>query len=318
MVVGGGVYVTIIEQPEEKDRLAKAEQVAKSKQVELTSLMADASQSQEIAEQVERRWKSRYKEIPKILVSESVISFLNESTKTGFQPFNITYEDQIHAPSFSKYVFSISGRGKMRALYNLIWSIENSSQFYRIAELELDHFDLITTDQKTSRQKLQVMVNFSFQLDAYFGGAEGLSASDMLVDEFDGSGLNVSLSMRDISQVPPGILPPRQLAENPFLPLIMDNIPPNTDGLMEVDHATLVSIVGPQAVFDMGDDQFVTLERGDRVYLGVISEIDPRLGIVRARLNKGGIIDDVEFFLDTGDRYRQAAGRTRLTPSNPY
>jgi len=70
LVIGGGVYVTFFEQPEERERLEKAEQVAKSKQVELTSLIADAAQSQGQAEQVERRWKSRYKEIPQVLVSE--------------------------------------------------------------------------------------------------------------------------------------------------------------------------------------------------------------------------------------------------------
>jgi len=318
LVIGGGVYVTFFEQPEERERLEKAEQVAKSKQVELTSLIADAAQSQGQAEQVERRWKSRYKEIPQVLVSESVIAFLNNNTTSGFQPFDISYKDHIQGKSFSKYVFNISGRGKMRALYKLIWSIENNRQFYRIADLELDHFDLISTDRKTEREKLQVMVNFTFELDAYYGGAEGLSASDMVAENADGTGLNVSLSMRDISQVPPGILPPRQLAENPFLPLIMENIPPNTAGLMGVDHVTLVSIVGAQAVFDVGEGEFVTLERGDAVYLGTITEVDPRLGLVRARLNKGGIVDDVEFYLDTGDRYRQAAGNSRLTPSNPY
>lgn len=318
LVIGGGVYVTFFEQPAEKERLERAEQVAKSKQVELTSLIASAAQSQQQAEQIERKWKSRYKEIPQILVSESVISFLNKTTKTGFQPFDIAFSDHIQSESFSKYVFRISGRGKMRALYNLIWSIENNRQFYRIANLELDHFDLITTDRETSREKLQVMVNFRFQLDAYYGGAEGLSASDVVDMELDGSGLNVPLPMRDISQVPPGILPPRQLAENPFLPLIMDKIPPNTNDLMDVDKAVLVSIVGAQAVFDIGGGNFATVERGDEIYLGTITEIDPRLGFVRARLNKGGIIDDVEFYLDTGDRYRHAVGASRLMPANPY
>lgn len=318
VVTGGGVFVTFFEQPEERDRLEKAEQVAKSKQVELTTLIANAARTQQQAELVERRWKSRYKEIPQTLVSESVIAFLNENTKSGFQPFDISYSDHVDGDSFNKHVFDISGRGIMSALYNLIWSIENNKQFYRVSNLDLDHFDLITTDRKTSRDRLQVMVNFSFELEAYYGGAEGLSASDLVDYDRDGMGLNIPLPMRDISLVPPGILPPRRLAENPFLPLIMENIPPNTEGLMEVDRVSLVSIVGSTAVFEKSGQEFITLEVGDKVYLGHITEIDPRLGFVRARLNKGGIIDDIEFFLDTGDRFRQAAGSSRLSPSNPY
>ena len=317
LVVGGGVFVTFIEQPEERERLQKAEQVAKSKQVELSSLIADAARTQSQAEEVERRWKSRYKEIPQTLVSESVIAFLNETTKSGFQPFDISFSNHIQGKSFSKYIFDISGRGTMGALYNLIWQIENNRQFYRISNLELDHFDLITTDKKTSRDRLRVMVSFDFELEAYYGGAEGLSASDVVAHEIDGNGLNVPVAPRSLADVPDGILPPMRLAENPFLPLIMENLPPNTKGLLEVDRATLVSIVGSQAVFDVADE-FITLEVGDEVYLGRITEVDPRQGLVRARLNKGGIIDDVEFYLETGDRFRQAAGSSRLSPSNPY
>ncbi len=317
LVVGGGVYVTFIEQPEEQERLQKAEQVAKSKRVELASLIADAAHTQTQAEEVERRWKSRYKEIPQTLVSESVISFLNETTKSGFQPFDISFSDHVTGTSFSKYVFKISGRGTMAALYNLIWQIENNRQFYRIADLSLDHFDLITTDKKTDRDRLTVMVSFDFELEAYYGGAEGLSASDLVDHGVDGNGVHVPVAARSLSDVPDGILPPRRLAENPFFPLIMDNLPPNTKGLMEVDSATLISIVGTQAVFNVAGE-FVSLEIGDEVYLGHITEVDPRKGLVRARLNKGGIIDDVEFQLDTSDRYRQAAGSSRLSPSNPY
>ena len=317
LVTGGGVYVTFFKQPEERARLEKAEQVAKSKQVELTTLIAEAARSEDQAEQVERRWKSRYKEIPHTLVSEAVIAFLNENTKSGFQPFDISFDRHERGTSFSKYVFNISGRGQMGSLYNLIWQIENNRQFYRIADLELDHFDLLTTDPDTERKKLHVMVSFDFQLEAYYGGKEGLSATDVLELESDELGLNTPLPMKDISQVPAGILPPRRMAENPFYPLILDNIPPNTRGLLDTDKAKLVSIVGSEAVFEE-EEQFVTLKLGDEVYLGHVTEIDPRLGLVRARLNKGGIVDEVEFYLDTGDRFRQAAGASRLSPSNPY
>jgi len=317
LVVGGGVYVTFVEQPEERERLEKAEQVAKSKQVELTTLIAEAGRSQNQAEEVERRWKARYKEIPQTLVSEAVIAFLNDNTKAGFQPFDIAFADHIQGESFSKYVFDISGRGQMSSLYNLIWQIENNRQFYRISDLTLDHFDLITTNPDTEREQLRVMVSFDFSLEAYYGGAEGLSASDVIEEEMDAMGLGVPLPMRDISQVPPGILPPRRLAENPFYPLIMDQLPPNTEGLMETDKADLVSILGDEAVFTV-KDEFIKLKVGDDVYLGRVTEIDPRLGLVRARLNKGGIVDEVEWYLETGDRFRQAAGASRLSPSNPY
>jgi hypothetical protein len=68
------------------------------------------------------------------------------------------------------------------------------------------------------------------------------------------------------------------------------------------------------AVFSL-DDQLVSLGVGDPVYLGQIVSVDPREGRVIARLNKGGIIDEIEMVLDTGERFRQAVGPVQLSPS---
>jgi hypothetical protein len=53
---------------------------------------------------------------------------------------------------------------------------------------------------------------------------------------------------------------------------------------------------------------------GDNIYLGQIIEVDPIEGRVRARLNKGGIIDEVEIYLQSGDRSRQAQGSVQRSP----
>ncbi len=316
LVTGGGVYLTFFEQPEEMERLKKAEQLAKSKQVEMEGLMLEVTSSEDEVDQVMRRWRSRYKIIPADLVSEEVISYLNKKTRTGFNPFDIVFRQMTTGPSFNKYIFEVTGRGNFNKLYDLIWSVENERRFYRISNLELSHFDLISTDQETNRDKLEILVSFSFVLDAYFGGAAGLSAGDDFGGAFSSEN-GVLTPLPDLSQLPPGILPTRRTSLNPFLPLILDQIPPNTLGLLEIDKADLVSIVGGEAVFETKDG-FVSLAVGDNVYLGQITEIDPREGLVRARLNKGGIIDEIEIYLDTEEQFRQAQGALNLTPSNPY
>lgn len=316
LVAGGGVYLTFVDQPKEMDRLRKAEQLAKSKQAEMQGLMLEVTSSEDEVEQVMRRWRSRYKIIPADLVSEEVISYLNMKTRTGFNPFDIVFREMITSSSFNKYIFEVTGRGNFNKLYDLIWSIENERRLYTIRNLELSHFDLISTDQETNRDKLEILVSFSFSIEAYFGGAAGLSATDDFEGAFRGEN-GVLSPLPDLSQLPPGILPTRRTSLNPFLPLILDNIPPNTLGLLEIDNADLISIVGGEAVFQT-KDSFVSLAVGDHVYLGQITEIDPRKGLVRARLNKGGIIDEIEIHLDTEAQFRQAQGALNLTPSNPY
>ncbi|MCH8121852.1 MAG: hypothetical protein IH853_01890 [Bacteroidetes bacterium] len=317
LVAGGGIWITYFKQEGEMKRLQKAEQLAKSKQAELDGLMLEVTASKTEVDQVMRRWRSRYKVIPTTLVSEEVIAYLNKKTRVGFNPFDVVFRDMSSEPSFKKYIFEITGRGRFNSLYDLIWSIENERRFYRIRNLELSHFDLITTDPDTNRDKMEVMVSFSFVLEAYYGGAAGLSAQDDLRGTGIGQEGGIPTPLPDLSQLPPGILPTRRTALNPFLPLILDQIPPNTLGLLEIEQANLISIVGDQAVFETKDG-FVSLALGDHVYLGQITEIDPRQGRVRARLNKGGIIDEIEIFLDTEEQFRQALGPMKLTPSNPY
>lgn len=315
LVAGGGIWLTFFEQPEEMDRLKKAEQLAKSKQAEMEGLMLEVTASEAEVDQVMRRWRARYKVIPSDLVSEEVISYLNSKTRTGFNPFDIVFREMISGSSFNKYIFEVTGRGNFNKLYDLIWSVENERRFYRINSLELSHFDLISTDPDTNRDKLQILVSFSFIIEAYFGGSAGLSATDDIEGAFSEDGLASPLP--DLSQLPPGVLPTRRTALNPFLPLILDNIPPNSLGLPELDQADLISIVGGEAVFETKDG-FISLAVGDDVYLGQITEIDPREGVVRARLNKGGIIDEIEIHLDTEAQFRQAQGALDLAPSNPY
>jgi hypothetical protein len=75
----------------------------------------------------------------------------------------------------------------------------------------------------------------------------------------------------------------------------------------------LVSIIGGKAVFREGDN-FRAVGVGEDVYLGQIVEVDPTEGRVQARLNKGGIIDSIELYLQSGEQFRQALGSIRKAP----
>lgn len=316
LVVGAGVYVTYVRQPAELQRLKKAEEVARMKRAEVKELLVAYARSKEEAVQVARRWDSRYKAVPDTLTSPEVVGYLNDLTRRGFETFDISVEGTQAHKSYGYYTVRATGRGYFSHLYEFIWKVENNRAFYAVQGLTLSHIDLITQNEETGRERLQVMVAFSMDLRAYYGGPEGISGPGRAwrpVGEGD------ELQKRAGGQLPP--VPSSVLADadpdiNPFFPGIMEQVPPNTKDLLNIEKARLTSIVGGQAVFK--DEQGLhQVGVGDDIYLGQVTRIDPFEGRVTAVLNRGGLIEEVERTLQTSaDAYRRAMGPNELVPSS--
>ena len=314
LIAAGGVYWTYFEQPKELERLEKAEKVSKLRHAEVTSLLAEEAASAKMAEEMVDKWRARYKIIPTELTTPNIVAYLNALTATGFKNFDVALAGNKPGRDFNTYTFRVNGRGYYTSLYKFIWEIENNRNFYAIRNLALENIDLITADEETGNQKMQVMVSFRFDVDAFYGGMEGLSASNTGLDGImESDALPAAHSDRERPPVPSYVLPEMRPIANPFYPLILDELPPNTYGHLEIDKAVLVSIIGDQAVF-LWEDEYVTLSVGDPVYLGEIIIVDPTADRVVVRLNRGGIIDEIELGLQTGERYRQALGSVRLAP----
>lgn len=302
VITGTGIYLTFIRQPDQLEYLRKAEQVARMKNAELISLQTEEASLNQLTEDALRKWNARYKTIPETLTTPEVMAYLNELTRVGFENFDVTLAGVQNAQDYSYYTFSISGRGFYDRLYGFIWDIENHRNFYRINNLSLGHIDLITEHPELGTSQLQVMVSFAMDLNAYFNGIEGASASEDLLERLsEESGIPIG-QQNSLPPVPLALLPEQRPATNPFHPVIMEQIPPNTYGLINVENALLVSIVGGEAVF-LDEKGYRTVGEGDDVYLGQIVNIDSQLGLVVARLNKGGIIDEVELSLQPADAF---------------
>jgi len=315
--MGGGVYATYFVQPEEMERLEKAERVARMKQAEMAALVAEMSDSESRANDVVSRWNARYKIVPRTLGSEDVIRFLNDHSGKGFDPFNISFAGLQESSDHNRYDFNIEGRGDFESVYRLIWAIENNHQLYRVENLELNHIDLLSDDPQTGQKRLDMVVRFSFSLSAYFGGAVGLSAADAS----EGAPRSQYFSDADMSvalqHVPDEVLPSRDPGLNPFQPLIMENIPPNTYNLVNMESAELISIVGIEAIIKWEESEY-RLGVGDPVYLGQVISVDPQKGRVIASLNKGGILERVELTMELDQLYNQARGNVQLSPARNY
>ncbi len=310
MTTGAGVYVTFVQQPEELERARRAEEVARLKQGEVGALLVEAAQSDQMAMEALSRWNARYKVIPDSISSPEVIGYLNDLTRVGFKNFDVTLDGITRRPDYSYYTYEASGRAFYASLYHFLWGLENNRALYRIRELTIDHEDVMTKDKKAVAERMEVMVSFSLKIDAYFDGLKGMSAEKSGAATPEGG---VLLAAAQLPTVPSSVLPSMRPASNPFFPVVMKNLPPNTNGLIDVEKAVLVAIVAGKAVFQDANG-FRRAGVGDEVYLGQITTVDPQRGSVVARLNKGGIADEIELNLDSGNPFTQARGDARLAP----
>lgn len=293
VVAGVGTYLTFFHQPRALLTLQETERATVLRQQEADALLAQMSTSQESARDVFQRWNARYKVMPASLRSYEIVDYLNDLTRSGFETFDVQVQGATQNAGFSTYSLSITGRAYYDALYRFVWHLENNRSFYRVRTLQLEHLDLRDNDPE-GRERLQVLVSFNLTLDAYFGGAEGMSAPPAALAGPDD--LLATTPATAPPPVPDGILPRFTPVGNPFYPAILESVPPNTYGLVDLDAAQLVSVADGHAVFREGDAYF-TLGVGDAVYLGRITLIDPATSRVVAYLNRGGITDEVEVSL---------------------
>ena len=276
-------------QPRTLEQIQDKIKLAKLQQAEVEQLLIEQAASADAAEQVLRKWKARYKYLPENLNTAEMVLYLESLTSYGFEQFDVALQGVANQGSHSYYTFKVNATAFFDSFYRFLWHIENNREFYRIESLSMSHRAVYKENPSTERLRRMDMVTASFMLHAYFAGAEGISVEEE----------------EELMPVPSEMLPRRSAAHNSFYPLVRTDLPPNDENLLDIEASKLISIIGDRAVFDWDGRQYI-LGEGDAIYLGAIEKIDPKMALVRARLNKGGKIDVVTISLDLGERYRQA------------
>ena len=83
-----------------------------------------------------------------------------------------------------------------------------------------------------------------------------------------------------------------------FYPLIRKEIPPNTDNLLDVQAAQLLALLPEGAFLSGATDSTYVVNKGDKVYLGYVTDVDYKKNQVTFILNKGGIIEKVSLGIE--------------------
>jgi len=209
--------------------------------------------------------------IPVNLAQSRFYDFVNKIS-FDFSPHsyvNIEYLDTKTAGEFMQYQYDLTGVAFFNDLYKLIYAIEQSKELKKILSVSLKDFIKVDEDKNP-----YYLVTYKLTVAVYFSSNADFAST---------------------------VLKENSLVPNPvydiFYPLIRNEIPPNTDNLLDVQNATLLALIPEGAFIADGSGSTYLLWEGDQVYLGYLTEIDFDNNIVRFILNKGGIIEKIELSL---------------------
>ncbi len=193
------------------------------------------------------------------------------SSKFSDQSYvNVEYKGAGDPGDFYTYIYSLKGTAEFNDLFKLVYAIEQSKELKKVIDGKLNNF--IEVDKKGIPHYL---VNYDFEVLVYYSDNNTFASSSYKENRLTSN--------------------PRY---NIFYPLIRDEIPPNTDNLLDVQTAQLLAVIPDGAYITDASGNSQLLWEGDEVYLGYLTKIDFNTNEVKFVLNKGGVIEKITLKLE--------------------
>jgi hypothetical protein len=185
----------------------------------------------------------------------------------------MVYTGTTSQANYGYNTYVLKGEAPFDNLYRFIWYLENDRRLYKIQTIALKGLEVAPTDEEEGK----VLVTFDMTVQAIFSSVSELSSS---------------LGERQRL--------PNVLAVDPFEPVISAGLPPNIDGLVEIERSDLKAVIPGKAFVLDQNNTIRTMHEGDEVYLGYVTRVVPDEGRIECTLNKGGIIEKVELKIRYG------------------
>ena len=275
VLVLGGIYIFAVQGSEIDE-----------KKEQLKELNANAIDPVELAQQYEQLAErsamldsilaNRKFNIPQNLSSIKFYNFINDAVTgySGNSQVNVEYAEQKQDKEFFYHLYKLNGQGYFNDVYKLIYAIESSKELKKVQTVSFGN--LVKTDSEDGVP--QFLVSFAMNVQVYFSQDSRFAPATYVENDLSTG------SLYDI-----------------FYPLIRNEIPPNIDGLLDVQGAKLLALI-PEGAF-LADDKGNTylIWEGEQVYLGYLTKIDYNNSSVSFILNKGGIIERVDLSLSKSE-----------------
>lgn len=267
----GGAYIFFFQSGKLSDREAKLKEL-NSKQYDTQELTNRYNDLLKRSAALDSILAARKFNIPQNVSSIKFYNFINNiiSGFSNLTKVDVEFLEQKQDKEFFIHEYKVSGHGDFNEVYRLINSIEESKELKKVNSVAMTN--LIYTDNE---EIPHFLVNYNMVVDVYYSNDDRFATSE--VKEND-------LAARTLYDA--------------FYPLIRNEIPPNLEGLLDVQGAKLLAII-PEGAFiaDSKGNTYLVWE-GEEVYLGYLTKIDYDNNRVSFILNKGGIIERVDLDLE--------------------
>ncbi|KUG26584.1 hypothetical protein ASZ90_003586 [hydrocarbon metagenome] len=270
IVLIGGIYTFFYLEGKISDRENKL------KEINLTAYDTDDLISQLLtlqarANELDSILSLRKYNVPVVLRQSKFYDFVN-TVSFYFSPHsfvNIEYKTLESEQHFKKFLYTLNGTATFNDLYKLIYAIEQSKELKKVSNVAISNFVKVDEDGFP-----HYLVSFKMDAAVYFSDNDRFASSTIKEN---------------------------RLTANPlydvFYPLIRNEIPPNTNNLLDVQTAQLLALLPEGAFLVDSKGNTYLLWEGDEVYLGYLTDIDHQNSAVNFILNKGGIIEKLKLSL---------------------
>lgn len=281
LVVGsaGAAYIYFFQEPRIEELRGERTQI-QQKLGNADDLFDRLVEVQEQVEMLNASWRRR----PKTLVREESASqtnvYLNEIlAQSPDIDLNVFTEEQVPQNGCGYTRYHLAGQGPFQGFARLVQFLEFGPRLMKLRNFDVREVHAVDDE----RGRIRHTVQFDIDLLAYY------SDQTPFADDFD------------VPTVGATAFAP--ITHDPFLSLVVPEIPPNTFELPNVEQSTLLAIMKGRAFISDQKQQLVMLSEGDEVYLGYVSKIMPERRQVLFLLNKGGIIERYMLTLRLENQY---------------
>ncbi len=246
-----------------------------NKEKELVELEAAAAALPMLKDSLNYVMKEFYKNdkiIPSNDESRTAFKYLNalSSPDESNIKFSFTTGPEKKYDDYIEREYHLEGDAPFYNFYNFIWKLENYKRLYSIRSVSLEEIKKIVDNNKSPKS----YVRYNMRISGY-SLKENLYKNEDITDKKY----------------------PKDTVYNPFLPLVKENLPPNSRGYLVVTDAKLQGLSRDKAFLTDGKGRMRVMKTGDKVYLGYLTLISVERNFVEFTLNKGGFLEKVKLEL---------------------
>jgi hypothetical protein len=270
IVIAGSVYIFVVQKGSITEKTKKVSEL-NAHSMEKAKLLTELDEMNSRAAILDSVLAARKFNIPRNISSIKFFTFVNSvsSLLSSEMRINVEYNGKRPEKDFEFFEYKVTGGGGYNDLYKFLYSIEEAKELKKIKNLTLSN--MVIEDKKGMPQFL---VGFNMTVNVYTSRDDRFATMDFVEN---------NLSTRHYHDI--------------FFPIIRNEIPPNLDMLLDIQGAKLLALI-PEGAFlsDVKGNTYLLWE-GEQVYLGYLTKIDYEHNTVSFILNKGGIIEKVDLYL---------------------